>query len=115
MQTACCWQLFVFRSFYGSSEPDTPSHNDPIPSKPVRPLSVKRTLSGHAERLGPATIVSVCDASWMPAGTVRFRPLHRGQTQCSNKSVSVRMENTAVAPVAAPSTRDIEDEIHEPL
>ena len=27
----------VFRSFYGSSEPDTPPHLDSIPSKPVRP------------------------------------------------------------------------------
>src|SRR5258708_3299676 len=28
-----------FRSFYGSSEPGTPSHNETIPSKPVPPLS----------------------------------------------------------------------------
>src|SRR5579884_773310 len=28
----------VFRSFYGSSEPGTPRHNDSIPSKPLRPL-----------------------------------------------------------------------------
>src|SRR3977135_2843827 len=37
MQTACYWQLFVFRSFYGSSEPGTPHHNDSIPSNPWRP------------------------------------------------------------------------------
>ena len=37
MQTAC-WQLLVFRSFYGSSEPGTPRHNESIPSKPLRPL-----------------------------------------------------------------------------
>jgi ATP-dependent Clp protease adaptor protein ClpS len=29
----------VFRSFYGSSEPGMPFHNDSIPSNPVRPLS----------------------------------------------------------------------------
>jgi hypothetical protein len=37
MQTAC-WQLFVFRSFNGSSEPGTPLHDESIPSKPLRPL-----------------------------------------------------------------------------
>ncbi len=31
--------VLVFRSFYGSSEPGTPRHNDSIPSKPLRPLS----------------------------------------------------------------------------
>ncbi len=30
----------VFRSFYGSSEPDTPYQIESIPSKPVRPLCV---------------------------------------------------------------------------
>ena len=29
----------VFRSFYGSSEPGTPFHNDSIPSNPLRPPS----------------------------------------------------------------------------
>jgi hypothetical protein len=37
MQTAC-WQLLVFRSFYGSSEPGTPQHNESIPSKPSKIL-----------------------------------------------------------------------------
>jgi len=32
--------VLVFRSFYGSSEPGTPRHNDSIPSKPLRPLSI---------------------------------------------------------------------------
>src|SRR5262245_55120704 len=28
---------YVFRSFYGSSEPGTPPHHDSIPSNPLRP------------------------------------------------------------------------------
>ena len=31
--------ILFFRSFYGSSEPGTPSHLDSIPSNPLRPLS----------------------------------------------------------------------------
>jgi len=29
--------VLCFRSFYGSSEPGTPFHNNSIPSNPVRP------------------------------------------------------------------------------
>jgi hypothetical protein len=31
-----------FRSFYGSSEPGTPPHHDPIPSNPLRPHKRRR-------------------------------------------------------------------------
>jgi hypothetical protein len=32
--------ILFFRSFYGSSEPGTPSHLDSIPSNPLRPPSI---------------------------------------------------------------------------
>jgi ATP-dependent Clp protease adaptor protein ClpS len=65
--------VLVFRSFYGSSEPGTPFHNDTIPSNPVRPplidysnrvpgvFSEPEIKKGGQERLTPLYHVVLLD------------------------------------------------------
>jgi ATP-dependent Clp protease adaptor protein ClpS len=89
--------VVVFRSFYGSSEPDTPSHNDSIPSKPLRPQSMR--IQPHF-----SSLLTVC------AGLKST--LHPPSSHVFQLDIPAIMQNAVVVPTVRPLTKDDREEQH---